>query len=69
MKYSVWEKGETKDDALEIEADDEFEAACKWAEESESTGTEHVVVSVDGVDKNFVVYAEMSIDYSAYEGS
>jgi len=69
MKYAVWEKGETKDDALEIEADDEFDAACKWAEESESTDTKNLVVSVDGVDKNVVVYAEISIDYSAYEGS
>lgn len=67
--YLVWEQSETKEDALEIEADDDGDAACEWCKQNEMghNSVRHLVVSKDGVEKKVVVYAEMSIDYSAYD--
>jgi len=67
--YLVWEQGQTKECGQKIQADDEHDAACEWAKQNECgyAETRHLVVSRDGVEKNVVVYAEMSIDYSAYD--
>jgi len=67
--YLVWEQGETKEDALTIESDCDHDAACEWAKQNEIEFNlvRHLVVSSGGVKKKVLVYAEISVDYSAYD--
>lgn len=67
--YLVWEQGDTENDALKIEAASEHEAGCLWAIETQLEYKErrNVVVKLNGVEINIVVYGEKPNRYSLFD--